>query len=145
MAFAPLLLGLAGTVASGISQHNAQATNSQIQGYERGAANSLAGNAETQQLRTGREAVDRQITAFGASGVGYGGSAKKAIDASLVNSELDALNVRYRGQLTSWGYGEQADIDKQASKTSLENSGVLAGAQLVKGFSPQAAAIFGSA
>jgi hypothetical protein len=85
---------------------------------------------EGQVRRMGREALGRQAAAFGAAGVGYGGSSETSLDQSAVNQELDALNTRYKGKITGYGYGVQAGIDQSYAK----QYGLMAGAALLKGY-----------
>jgi hypothetical protein len=77
--------------------------------------------------------LGRQAAAFGAAGVGYGGSSEIALDQSAVNQELDALNTRYKGAITGWGYGAQAQLDQAQARDQRLSSSLLAGAQLLKG------------
>jgi hypothetical protein len=80
-------------------------------------------------IRAGRQQIGRQAAAFGAAGVGYGGSSETALDNSAVNDELDALNTKYHGTLTGYGYGvESQNMENQGNQQSL-----LAGAALLKG------------
>lgn len=80
-------------------------------------------------LRQGRQQIGRQAAAFGAAGVGYGGSSQTALDQSAVNDELDALNTKYKGSVTGYGYGvESQNFQNQGQQQSL-----LAGAALLKG------------
>lgn len=90
-----------------------------------------------------REALGRQAAAFGASGVGYGGSSETSLDQSAVNQELDALNTRYKGSVTGWGYGAQSALDTSRAQSEGQSGAVMAGTALLKGlggyysFAPQ--------
>ena len=79
--------------------------------------------------RQSREALGRQAAAFGAAGVGYGGSSETSLDQSALNQELAALNTRYKGSITGYGYRVQSGIDEQNSR----QYGLMAGAALLKG------------
>jgi cobalamin-dependent methionine synthase I len=82
--------------------------------------------------RDSRMALGKQEAAFGAAGVGYGGSSETSLDQSAVNQEYDALKTRYKGASTAYGYGVQSGIDKSEGNTEMTQSGLLAGSQLLK-------------
>lgn len=138
MAFLPVL-ATAAAVYQGVQSRNAATTNASVMGQEQKASVNQATAQENIQRRTGREMLGRQQAAFGAAGVGYGGSSETALDTSAVNQELDALNTRYKGQFTGYGYGVQSGLDRQQAN----QYGVLAGSALLKGiganysYSPQ--------
>lgn len=113
MAFAPLLIAGVAAAYQGIQksqtdQYNAK-VNAQQQSNAINQSNAQAGQVE----RNSREALGRQAAAFGAAGVGYGGSSEIALDQSAINQELDALNTKYKGAVTGWGYGAQSQLDQQ--------------------------------
>jgi hypothetical protein len=121
------------TVASAVygAAQKAQTTkyNAQVAQNEANTAVNQGGAQENLVLRQGRQQLGRQAAAFGAAGVGYGGSSETALDDSAVNNELDALNTKYRGALTGYGYGVEAqNYQNQGQQQSL-----LAGAALLKG------------
>lgn len=90
-----------------------------------------ASRDEEAHRRASRIAIGRQVAATGESGIGYGGSAGLLIEQSAVLSELDALNIRYGGELRAKGLlAESAGMRRRAKST-----GLLAGAQLLTGFS----------
>lgn len=127
-ALAPYLA--AGTAAySAVKSGQAATFNSQVATNEANVSVDQANAASGIQRRVGREALGKQAAAFGAAGVGYGGSSETALDQSAVNAELDALNTKYKGSTTAYGYQVQAGQDKsEASQYNL-----MAGAALLKG------------
>lgn len=142
MAFLPALAPYiaAGSAVYGQAQKSsAQTYDAKVESNQQTFSVDQANAQEGQVRRQGREALGRQSAAFGAAGVGYGGSSEGALDQSAVNQELDALNTRYKGAITGYGYGVQSGIDKTASK----QYGLMAGAALLKGigsnysYSPQ--------
>lgn len=132
MAFlAPLApyLAAGATAYSAVKQGQAADYNSKVSANEANLSVDQANAASGIQRHAGREALGRQAAAFGAAGVGYGGSSETALDQSAVNQELDALNTKYKGTITGYGYGIQSGIDKsEASQYNL-----MAGAALLKG------------
>jgi hypothetical protein len=103
--------------------------NSKVAQNEANLSVNQAGAQEGLVLRSGRQQLGRQAAAFGAAGVGYGGSSETALDNSAVNDELDALNTKYRGALTGYGYG----VESQNYQNQGQQQSLLAGAALLKG------------
>lgn len=139
MAFAAALipyLAAAGAAYQGITSAQASTYNAAVAKQEQGNAINQATAQEDLVRRNSREMLGRQAAAFGAAGVGYGGSSETALDQSAVNQELDALNTRYRGAITGWGYGVQSQLDQQQAKEQGVASTLMAGGQLLKGSSP---------
>lgn len=132
MAFLPAVLPYlaAGATAYSYAQKSAASSyNAKVDANERDLSINQANAQEGQVRRAGREALDRQSAAFGAAGVGYGGSSKGALDQSAINQEEDALSTRYKGAITAYGYGVNAGIQRAQAK----DYGVMAGAALLKG------------
>lgn len=123
------MLAAAATAYSMYQRSQAAKTNAQIAGNEANIAGNQA-NAQVNQLeRTNRERLGMQSAAFGGAGVGYGGSSAQAMRQSAINQELDALNTRYKGQITGYGYREESSLENQQGNTDR----LLAGAALLKG------------
>lgn len=133
MAFLPAILPYVAAGASAVGyarQSQAQAFDAKVAQQESRLSVDQANAQEGQVRRSSREALGRQAAAFGAAGVGYGGSSETSLDQSAVNQELDALNTRYKGSITGYGYRVQSGIDQQNSK----QYGLMAGAALLKGY-----------
>jgi hypothetical protein len=132
--FAPLIpyLAAAGTVVSTAQKYQADKYNSQVMANQQKFAIEGANAQETLVRRASREALGRQAAAFGGAGVGYGGSSETALDQSAINQELDALNTRYKGAITGYGYGEESKILKRQASDEAIGGGLLAGAQALK-------------
>jgi hypothetical protein len=125
MAFLPAVAAAYGAV----QKAQTDKYNAQVAQNEANTAVNQGGAQEGMVLRAGRQQLGRQATAFGAAGVGYGGSSERALDQSAVNEEYDALNTKYRGVLTGYGYSTEAQqLRSQGNQESL-----LAGAALLKG------------
>lgn len=125
-------IAAAGTAYAGVKQAQAQDYNAKVAQNEANLSIDQANAQEGQVRRMSREQMGRQAAAFAASGVGYGGSTENALDQSAVNSELDALNTRYKGSITGYGYGVQSGIDKADSQSSYVSAALLAGSQYLK-------------
>jgi hypothetical protein len=122
-------LAAAGSAYGAIQNSNAAGFNAKVERNQSNLSIDQGNAQEGMVRRMGREALGKQAAAFGASGVGYGGSSETSLDQSAVNQELDALNTRYKGTFTSYGYGVQSGIDQGYAK----QYGVMAGAALLKG------------
>ncbi len=132
MSYLPLITGIASTAGSiyqKISERNASSFNSQVLGQERNLSVNQATAQENQVRRFGRERLGMQEAAFGGAGVGYGGSSYNATRQTAINEEIDALNSRYKGRITGYGYGIESKLENQQSN----QSNLLAGAALLKG------------
>lgn len=132
MAFLPAIAPYlaAGSAAYGaVQQSNASAYDAKVSTNQKNFSINQANAQEGLVRRSGREALGRETAAFGAAGVGYSGSSLTALDQSAINQEYDALNTRYKGAITGYGYGVQSGIDSSASK----QYGLMAGAALLKG------------
>lgn len=133
MAFLPALLPYAAAGASAVGYaQKAQASdyNAKVSTNEANMSIDQANAQEGQVRRAGRESLGRQAAAFGAAGVGYGGSSETALDQSAINQELDALNTRNKGTITAYGYKTNANLEQGQAK----GYGLMAGAALLKGF-----------
>jgi hypothetical protein len=64
----------------------------------------------------------RQRAAIAQSGTGFGGSNADIERQSMVAAELDAMNIRYEGQLESQGLLSQASIDEHSAGISKVNA-----------------------
>jgi hypothetical protein len=130
----PLIMGAA-QVAQGMSAKNADDQNAGIQRQEAGIASSQGYAAEATQRRLGADVIGKQVAAAGQAGGGYGGSVGRAIGQSAQNTELDALNIRYKAGLQRWGYSTQARFTQQEGKDAQSTSLLRAGSALLSGYS----------
>lgn len=126
-------VGAVASLYSAFKQNQAQRDNASLLLNERSAAINQATGQEEIVRRASREQLGRQAAAFGAAGVGYGGSSETALRQSAINQELDALNTRYKGSFTGYGYGVQSGYDRAQASTDLTSGGLLAGAALLRG------------
>lgn len=104
-----------------------------LEGQAREASNQALREEESQR-RMARMALGRQAAAVGESGGGYGGSAGALLEQSDLFAELDALNIRYGGQLRRRGLLAQAQGERMSAPSSMQTN-MLAGAQLLTGIS----------
>lgn len=146
MAYVPLILAAVGALQQGAAQRTASLQNAEIAGNERKIAVDQSNVQEGMVRRSSREQLGKEVAAFGAAGVGYGGSSEKALDQSAINQEMDALNTRYRGSIVGYGYGVKQGFDRYNAGVEGAQGGLLAGAALIRGlgskysFAPASAA-----
>jgi predicted nucleic acid-binding Zn ribbon protein len=99
-----------------IAQQNAQVERQQ------------AGAREELQRRRAGQVLGEQRAAFAQAGTGTGGSAADVMAQSLVNAELDALTLRYEGEMRARGQeivstqqmAEAAALDVAANNTKKQ-------------------------
>jgi hypothetical protein len=138
VAFLPLLAaaaGAAGTVYSGVEKQKADEYNAQVMGNEQKLAVNQANAQAGIVTRQGVMQRGRQLAAFGGAGVGYGGSSETALDQSAINNELDALNTKYKGTVTGYGYGVESGILNQQANQQGSATALLAGGQALSSLS----------
>lgn len=95
--------------------------------------------------REARETIAEQFAAMATSGLGATSfSASKSLEESATNAEMDALKIRYRGELgarndtiRSQNFKFQAAADKQAEKFNIIDTVLGAGTQLLGGAAKQ--------
>jgi len=138
MAFLPILaaaapyIAAAGTVYAGVQKVQADKYNAQVMGNEQKVSVDQANAQEGLVRRNSRQQLGKQLAAFGGSGVGYGGSSETALDQSAINQELDALNTRYKGSITGYGYGVQSqNLNREADQEGVATA-LLAGGQAMR-------------
>jgi hypothetical protein len=115
-----ILQAAGGLVSAGGTLRGARADANAMK-VEAAASGDQAARDEEAQRRAGRQSLGAQSASFAQAG---GGVDEGVIKQSAVNAELDALNIRYGGQMRSTGLLNQAQRVKSSSKW-------LAGAQLL--------------
>jgi hypothetical protein len=126
----------AGAVIGGIGQASAMRANAGTMNAEAGIAATQGYEQEAQQRRGNAMALGRETAAVGQAGAGYGGSAARAVGQSAMNTELDALNIRYKAQMQRWAFTTQAGNLKSEANITEAGGFLRAGAALLKGYSP---------
>ena len=91
----------------------------------------LASIEEQRIRREGNKQLAEQFTAFAQSGAGVGDfSTQKALEESATLAEMDALNVRYKGQIASRDQeiaASQYDYEARSEKASRPGIAIKAG------------------
>jgi hypothetical protein len=108
------------------AQYKAQAQadmyNAAINRQRAETTNAVTVQRETQQRRESRIKAGERLTAMAQSGTGLGGSNADVFRQSEVLAELDALNIRYEGELESKGLLNQANLNEWQSRTNLASA-----------------------
>jgi hypothetical protein len=131
-----------GKSAQAQARANATAANynANLRTMEAGIARQNAGRREEQQRRAARQILGKQRAAIAQSGTLMTGSNIDITEQSEFNAELDALNIRYEGDLRSYGLLAQAEQDRYAArsyeaagKNAMTGAYLSAGASLLSG------------
>lgn len=94
-----------------------------------------AAREEEAHRRDLRQLQGRQRASIAQSGTGYGGSTGLLLEQSDAAAELDALNIRYAGQLRSMGLLSEAAMSRARGSNARRQGNLLAGAELLSGAS----------
>lgn len=119
MKYAPTVLDSLGAREQGRAESEVYQKQAQI-------ATAQAGVDEEAQRRKARQFMGDQAASIAQAGIGTGGTAANVIQQSALLAELDALNIRYGGQLKRAGLLTQAKAAKQQGN-------MMAGAKLLNG------------
>lgn len=122
-----------GSIFSGLSAYAAGKENAALLKQQGRTAFGNAVLEEDMQRREARESLGRTSAAIGESGTGYGGSSANVMDQAAIDAELDALNIRYKGQFAKYTYDYQSRIAKKQGKQALIGGALGAGADLLTG------------
>lgn len=86
-----------------------------------------ADDLETRVRVQGEKALGSIQVGYAASGLQASGSAQDVLQESAVNSELDALTVRYQGLLQARAYDQEAALGKWRAGNARRSAGVISG------------------
>jgi hypothetical protein len=140
MAFVPAIIAAVGAVAS-VASSIKQGRDAK-KAAKRNAANVEDEAAvERDQALRDEEALRRDTSsiqgrsraALAEAGLSNTGSTARLIQQGEIDAELDALNIRYTGQLASRGLLSQAQEFRRQGKLAVQNSRILAGQALLAG------------
>lgn len=105
-------------------------------------ARTQANAREEQQRRKGRQVLGAQRAGIAQAGIGFGGSALDIMEQSADTAELDALNIRYEGELQSTGLLADAEaeryeagVNRMAGRNAMKAAYIGAGSALIGGAS----------
>lgn len=108
--------------ASNMSQAYAQEYNAQLADANAHATLEQANAREEQQRRQFRSLQGEAIAGMAQSGTTLDGSNADVLKQNAINNELDALTIRYEGQMQSRGLMAQAQLDRYGAEASKSNA-----------------------
>lgn len=133
---------IAGTAISAIGairagQAQAAAANYNAQVAERNAfiSRDQAAADEQRQRIQARRKLGAMRAAYGASGISLEGSPLDVLEDSAAEAELDALTIRYKGEIGAMGYEAEAGAQRARAQNAKTESYYNAGAALLTGAS----------
>lgn len=96
--------------------------NAEIEAQNARVARQQAGAREEAQRRQARQVLGEQRAALSQAGIGLAGSAADVYGQSAANAELDALNIRYEGELGARGLLAQSALTSYEGKVAGMNA-----------------------
>ena len=124
-----------GMVQQGQAAQASADANAEAMRMQADAENRAAGAREEAHRRETRQFLGTQRAALAQAGVGLNGSTYDVARQSAVNAELDALNIRYEGQLAARGLQGQAAMTQFEGRQARTAANMGAGAALLQGAS----------
>jgi hypothetical protein len=122
-----------GTLFGGFTQSNQADAESKMLSQEARTTADQTAAAEDTQRRQARQFLSNQAAAIAQSGAGFTDTSKKLQEQSAIDAELDALAIRYQGQLKRGGLNAAAKNADSRSGTALIAAGLGAGTSVLKG------------
>lgn len=120
------------TILQGFQERNAYKANADMQRGQARVVIDQAAREEGAARRERDQIAGAQIAATGASGITSDSTETFIIDQA-VQSELNALNARYRGAVEAAGLRNSATQNVHQARAALTGSFLKAGAQIVSG------------
>lgn len=108
--------------SSYMSQANAQEYNATVADNNARTVLEQTNAKEESQRRQFRALQGEAIAAAGSSGTTLEGSNADVIRQNAINNELDALTIRYEGQVQNRGLMAQAALDRYGAQASRSNA-----------------------
>ena len=88
---------------------------------------------EAAQRKDAYRAMGRIRAGYSAAGVTLEGTPLDVLEDSAAEAELDALNIRYKGELSAIGYQGEAGLQRMRAKSALSTGVFNAGTALLAG------------
>lgn len=104
------------------AQAQADDYNAQVAATNAATARQQAGAREEAQRRQARQILGTQRAALAQAGIGLSGSAADVYGQSVANAEVDALNIRYEGDLEARGLLAGATLDTYSGQVARTNA-----------------------
>jgi len=101
------------------AQADANAYNARVKEIQAGVEREAAGRREEQQRRKARQVLGEQRAGLAQAGIGMMGSALDIEEQSATAAELDALTIRYEGEMAAKGLMYDAEAEKFEGRAAL--------------------------
>lgn len=124
----------AGSLIQGYQQSQALEYDADVKRQQARIEQQQAVAREEQQRRQASQVLGKQRAAIAQSGIGSGGSALDIYEQSKTMAELDALTIRYEGDMRAKGLLAQADAAQTQAKQAKIGGLIGAGASALKGY-----------
>lgn len=131
----PAVIGAFSSLKGGSNAKSAGNYNAALAGQAASAETSAGYRNEEAQRRASAQLRGKQRAIIAQSGGDYGGTNALLLDQSDANAELDALNTRTGGLMRGAKLRAQAALYRLQGGQTSSQSGLLAGAQLLRGAS----------
>lgn len=122
-----------GAIQQGKAASNAAKYNAQLAERNAQIARDQASADEARQRRMAYIRQGALRAGYGASGVSVEGSPLDILEMSAAQEELDALTIRYRGELGATGYEAQAALDRAQAAGASRQGYLKAGSEILMG------------
>ena len=133
IAAAGAVFSAVGAISGGQAANRTAQYNAAIADRNAVVATQQASANEEAQRKLDARRMGTMRAGYGASGVTSDGSVLDVLGDSIAEAELNALNIRYEGQLSSQGYGDSATSQRAAGKNARTSGYIQAGASLLTG------------
>lgn len=112
------LLQAYGQIQQGEGQAKAYEFNANVADQNSNRALFQSAQEERQQRIQARQQIGQMRADYGASGVTMEGSPMDVLAESVANAEMDALNIRYGGQVKAANFRNEATMNRYAASQS---------------------------
>jgi len=123
-----------GAIYSANAQQNESRYNRQVAERNATIVQQQAAVSEAAARRDARRAIGKAEAGYGASGVvGSEGSPLEVLQDSATEAELDALTIRYNGELGAMGYRDDATMARMRGSNAQTEGYFRAGSAILSG------------
>jgi len=122
-----------GQLFGGMQARDTAAEQAAVLDQEAKIAGAQAREAESAQRKAARQFLSEQAAAIAESGGGFTDTARKTMEDTGTNLELEALTTRYAGQLRSRGLRYQSAAAKASGRNAMLSGIAGSGASLLAG------------
>lgn len=126
-------LSAAGALSQAASARSAAKYNAAVADRNATVSRQQAAVNEQAQRQEAYRAMGRIRAGYGDAGVTRAGSALDVLEDSAANAELDALNIRYKGELAALGYRDEAGLQRSRASSAMTGGVFKAGSALLSG------------